>query len=377
MNDGSERKVSRKVRESVDLWCEEGFEGIDSQSIMQGYHTSVFKKLVFIIVCVVAMFIAAGLSLGTGQYHIEFLECYRIVFDHITGNVQDKMLDYFVVDQRLPRIIVGIATGAGLAACGCVMQSLMKNPLADPYTTGISSGASFGATMAMTMGITIGAGAYAITMNAFVFALIPMVVIVAVSKLNNSSPVTMIMAGIAIMYIFNAITSLMKLIADPDSLQALYNWQVGTLADIDSWEGVLLIVAVVIAGVIILQFMTRTLNILSTGDDSAKSMGLNVDAIRRALLLLITLVVATVVSFTGLIGFVGLVAPHIGRLFVGSDNRYLLPSSAFFGATLLVIADLVGRNILSHGELQVGIITAFIGGPLFLYLIIKQQRSGW
>ena len=121
----------------------------------------------------------------------------------------------------------------------------------------------------------------------------------------------------------------------------------------------------------------RKLNILSTGDDSAKAMGLNVDSIRRILLLLITLIVATLVSFTGLIGFVGLVAPHIARLFVGSDNRYLLPSSALFGATLLVIADLIGRNILASGEMQVGIITSFIGGPLFLYLIIKQKKSSW
>ena len=242
MDGGPGRKVSRKVRESVDLWCDEGYGSIDTQAVMANYRTSVMRKISFILVCLVGMFIAAGLSLGTGQYHIDFIECYRIVLDHLTGNIQDKMLDYFVVDQRLPRIIVGVAAGAGLAACGCVMQSLMKNPLADPYTTGISSGASFGATMAMTMGITIGTGAYAVTANAFVFALIPMAVIVAVSKLKNSSPVTMIMAGIAIMYIFNAVTSLMKLIADPDSLQALSNWQVGTLADVKSWEGVLMIV---------------------------------------------------------------------------------------------------------------------------------------
>ncbi|MCQ2069902.1 MAG: iron ABC transporter permease [archaeon] len=377
MPSDTERKVSRSVRTAADLWCDEGYGGMDCRKVLDEYRTSILKKLVFIVVCVVATVLAAGLSLGTGQYHIDFFECYRIVWNHITGNIQDKMLDYFVVEQRLPRIVVGIATGAGLAACGCVMQSIMKNPLADPYTTGISSGASFGATMAITMGITIGSGAYALVVNSFVFALIPMAVIVAVSKMNNSSPTTMIMAGLAVMYIFNAVTSVMKLIADPDSLQALYSWQIGTLANVGSWEGVALIVAVVIVGSLILQMSTRKLNILSTGDEGAKAMGLKVDSIRRILLVLITLVVATVVSFTGLIGFVGLVAPHIGRLFVGSDNRYLLPASALFGATLMVIADLVGRNILSHGEMQVGIITSFIGGPLFLYLIIRQNRTDW
>lgn len=305
------------------------------------------------------------------------MDCYEIVWNHLTGNVEDRMLDYFVYEQRLPRVIVGIFTGAGLGACGCVMQSIMKNPLADPYTTGISSGAGFGATLAMTMGITIGSAAYGVVVNAFIFALIPMLVIVAVSKLNNSSPTTMIMAGIAVMYIFNAFTSVLKLIADPDSLQALFAWQVGSLGDVKGWSGVAIIVIVVLIGTIILQLLTRKLNILATGDDAAKAMGINVDAMRRFLMVLITVVVATVVSFTGLIGFVGLVAPHIGRIFVGADNRYLLPASALFGAMLLVVADLIGRNILDHGELQVGIITSFIGGPMFLYLIIRQRKSVW
>lgn len=377
MERGIEGKVSRETARAADIWCTDSIERGEEHRILHEYHTSVIRKLVFIGVCIISMVVAAGLSLGTGQYHIDFFECYAILWDHITGNIGNKMLDYFVVEERLPRIVVGIATGAGLAACGCVMQSVLKNPLADPYTTGISSGASFGATMAITMGLTIIGGAYSIVMNSFVFALIPMAVIIAVSKLNNSSPTTMIMAGIAIMYIFNAFTSVMKLIADPDSLQALFSWQVGTLGDIKSWEGVALIIAVTVIGCAILQMYTRKLNILSTGDDSAKAMGLHVDSLRRILLLLITLIVATLVSFTGLIGFVGLVAPHIGRLFVGSDNRYLLPSSALFGATLLVIADLIGRNILASGEMQVGIITSFIGGPLFLYLIIKQKKSSW
>ncbi len=377
MSGGTEAKVSRAVSKAADIWCTDSIEKDDRHRILREYHTSALRKVLFIGVCVAITIMAAGLSLGTGQYHIGFLECYEILWNHITGNIGNKMLDYFVVDERLPRIIVGIFTGAGLAACGCVMQSVLKNPLADPYTTGISSGASFGATLAITAGFSIVSGSYALIMNSFIFALIPMAVIVVVSKLNNASPTTMIMAGIAVMYIFNAFTSMLKLIADPDSLQALFSWQVGTLSNIKSWDGVMLISAVTLIGCLFLQLYARKLNILSTGDDSAKAMGLNVDGIRRLMLLVVTLIVATIVSFTGLIGFVGLVAPHIGRIFVGSDNRYLLPSSALFGATLLVVADLIGRNILSSGEMQVGIITAFIGGPLFLYLIVRQKKSSW
>ncbi|MCQ2085478.1 MAG: iron ABC transporter permease [archaeon] len=376
MEDAEGRKVSKAVTQASDLWCSDDYGELNEKELMQEYRSSIFRKVLFILACLVGMFIAAGISLGKGTYPIPFLECYEIVWNHITGNIQDQMLDYFVVEGRLPRIVLAMLTGVALAVCGSVMQSVMKNPLADPYTTGISSGAGFGATIAITADITIIGGTYAVVGNAFIFALIPMFVIIAVSKLNNSSPTTMIMAGIAIMYIFNAVSTVFKLIADPDNLSALYKWQVGTLGA-GGWDDILLIFIVVAAGTILLQYFSRKLNVLSTGDDSAKAMGINVDQMRRLLLLVITLVVATVVSFTGLIGFVGLVAPHIARIFVGSDNRFLIPASGVFGAALLVVADVVGRTIISPATLEVGVITSFIGGPLFLYLVIRSKKSSW
>lgn len=371
-----EMKTSRAVREAADIWCADSPAPEQERDLVSEYRTSVARKAAFIAICCISVVLAAGLSLGIGTYHIGFAECYRIVWQHITGNIQDTMLDYFVVDGRLPRISLAILTGIGLAACGCVMQSLMKNPLADPYTTGISAGAGFGATLAMTAGVTIVAGSYAIVWNAFVFALIPMAVIVGVSKIRDGSPTTMIMAGIAVMYIFNAFSTVFKLFADPDDLAALYKWQVGTMGSA-GWNDIALIAFVVIAGCLVLQLHSRKLNILSTGDESARAMGIKVDTMRRVLLVTITLVVACVVSFTGLIGFVGLVAPHIARIFVGSDNRYLIPSSAAFGAALLVIADLIGRTVISPATLEVGVITAFIGGPVFLFLIVRTRKSSW
>ena len=376
MQESDGRRVSGAVRKAADLWCSDDYGDMDEIAVIQEYRTSILKKVVFIIVCCVAAVVAAGFALGIGTYPIGFFRCYEVLWDHITGNVTNKMLDYFVVDGRLPRIVLAVLTGIGLAVCGCVMQSIMKNPLADPYTTGISSGAGFGATIAITADITILGGAYAVVGNAFIFALIPMAVIILVSKINNSSPTTMIMAGIAVMYIFNAVSTVFKLWADPDNLSALYKWQVGTMGSA-TWGDITLIFVIVVAGVVLMQLFARKLNILSTGDDNAKAMGLNVDQMRRLLLVAITVVVATVVSFTGLIGFVGLVAPHVARIFVGSDNRFLIPASGVFGAALLVVADLIGRTVISPATLEVGVITAFLGGPLFLYLVIRQKKSSW
>lgn len=371
---GREEVATRAAR----IWCEPGEGVIDGDAAMAEYHTSELRKLIFVIICVVLAIVVGGLSLGYGTTRIPFTQCYELIWDHIQGNVTDdtKLYDWIVVDERLPRVLTALITGAGLAVAGCVMQSVLKNPLADPYTTGISSGAGFGATLAVVMGVSVVGGDFSIIVNAFVFSLIPMATIIAISKYKKADPTTMIMAGIAVMFIFNAFTTLMKLNADPDSLEQIYRWSVGTVSD-TKWSEIPLMIVVVIAGVVGTQFASKKLNILATGDDSAKAMGIDVENMRIILLLLVSVMVAAVVSFTGLIGFVGLVAPHVCRIFVGADNRYLILSSAMFGAVLLEVADFVGRTIISPAELQVGVVTAFIGGPMFLYLILKQKKSAW
>ena len=365
------------VKMAAAKWAaEDDVASLDSQETIQSYRVSEIRKLTFVIICVIAAIIVAGLSITFGTTDIGFFECYEVIWNHITGNVQDKLIDYIIVDERLPRIAAALITGAGLAIAGCVMQSVMKNPLADPYTTGISSGAGFGAALAVTLGISIIGGDYALVVNAFVFALVPMAMMLGVGKLKKASPTMMIMAGMAIMFMFNAFTTVLKLQADPDALAKLYSWTVGTVAECD-WSDIILMFVVVAIGVSLTQLFSRKLNILATGDDSAKAMGLDVENLRIVLLLLISLVVATVVSFTGLIGFVGLVAPHVCRIFVGADNRYLVLSSAMFGAVLLEVADFVGRTVIAPATLQVGVVTAFIGGPMFLYLILRQKKSTW
>lgn len=375
MSEGAagEDLVARAAR----LWCtEEDLGHTDEREAVREYRTSVLKKMTFTIVCVVAAVITGGLSLGYGSVDIPFTKCYEILWNHITGNIGDKLNDYIVTQERLPRILTALVTGAALAVAGCVMQSVLKNPLADPYTTGISSGAGFGATIAIVAGITLMSGEYSTVINAFIFSLVPMGIIVGVSRMKGSNPTTMIMAGMAVMFIFNAVTTVFKLMADPDKLAELYAWTVGTVADTD-WDSVPLMIFVTVACTIVVQMMSTKLNVLATGDDNAKAMGLDVENLRMVLLVLVSLMVASVVSFTGLIGFVGLVAPHVCRMFVGADNRYLVISSAMFGAVLLEVADLAGRTVIAPAELQVGVVTAFIGGPMFLYLILRQRKSAW
>lgn len=327
--------------------------------------------------------LAIGLQLSFGKYSIGFLESYGILIDHLKGIVPtegvERMKHYVVWDLRLPRALAGLAVGAGLGMCGAVMQSSLKNPLADPYTTGIASGASLGASVAIILGLCIIPGIYgegAIVVNAFAFALVPVILIISMSRFKkNITPAGMILIGIAVMYIFSATTTLLKITASEESLAEVYIWSVGTLGKA-GWDNVWYMIAAAAAGIVVFQSLARRLNVLVMCDSGAVALGVDPKRVRLASLGVVSLVTAVLVSFTGTIGFVGLVAPHMVRMFIGSDNRYLIPASAAFGALMLLASDCVARNIAAV-ELPVGTITALIGGPLFLYLIIRQTKSAW
>lgn len=367
--------LSPKVRRAVRKW-DSPIEAEELKESFESYHSYVLRKWIFMIACIVICIVTMGYTLTVGSYNIGFFETYSILWEHITGNVTDAMKDMIIVDYRMPRIIGGIIAGASLAVAGAAMQSTLMNPLADPYTTGVSSGASFGATMAMVLGVSIGSGSLTIVLNAFIFSLVPTAIIVMFARMKASSPTVMIMAGIAVMYIFNAMTTVMMLMADPNDLQAVYEWQVGSLGRM-TWDGVPAMVGVTVIGVIIVQFLSKKLNVLAAGDDMANSLGVSANNLRTIIMIVVALMAAAIVSFTGLIGFVGLVVPHVVRLFIGADNRYLIPASATFGAALLILADLVGRVVIAPATLQVGVITAFLGGPMFLWLILRKKSKLW
>lgn len=356
----------RKFSAKIPAECE------SEDDLIVSYRQYSSRKVLFMAICFLIIFTVFGYAITIGPYEIGFWESYETIWRYLKDDVVDSTVNHIVVNLRLPRIIEGIIAGAGLAMAGAVMQSVLKNPLADPYTTGISSGASLGATLSIISGISLLSGNLALIGNAFVFSLIPVAVIVVVAKLKGGSPVTMILSGLAVMYFFNAITTTLMLRADPEDVAAVYTWQVGTLSAA-SWDDIPLMLAMVILGAIAMIYLSSKINILSSGDDNATTLGVNASQLRIICLLTVSLVTASIVSFTGIIGFVGLVCPHIVRMFIGADNRYLIPASALFGSAFLIACDLVGRTILDVGSIQVGVITSFIGGPMFLYLILRQK----
>ncbi|MBQ7701657.1 MAG: iron ABC transporter permease [Candidatus Methanomethylophilaceae archaeon] len=346
----------------------------DFSDIEKSYGHYVWRKWAFMVGCIIVAVVVIGLSLTIGTYKISFLETYQVIWDHITGNIQDVTKDDVIFNLRMPRILAGILAGAGLAVAGACMQSTLKNPLADPFTTGVSSGASLGATIAIILGISI--GGMGVVSNAFIFALIPTAMMVAISRMKSASPTMMIMAGIAIMYLFGAITTVLKMWSDPEDLKSLYMWEVGSLG-LATWEGVAVMTPVVILGVIAIQLLSRQLNVMATGDDNAKALGVDANKMRTICMVAVAFIAATIVSFTGMIGFVGLVCPHVVRIVIGADNRHLVPASAVFGIALLLTADLIGRTILAPTIIQVGVITAFLGGPMFLWLLLRNKSKVW
>lgn len=340
------------------------------------YRRTRARRISFILVCIVACLILSIYSVTIGPYPMTMGDVIDVLWNFITMQPQDDTtIAHIVLNLRLPRIIGGIICGFALAVCGAAMQSMMKNPLADPYTMGISSGAGFGAALAMILGIELIAGG-GIVVNAFVFAVIPAVVILFLSRFRKATPTMMVLCGISLMYLFNALTQLFMLIADPDDMSAVYEWMVGSLDGV-SYDELLLVLLVTVIGSLYVQYMANQLNVMGIGDESAQTLGVDVERRRLVILMVITLVAASVVSFTGVIGFVGLVAPHIARTLIGSDNRYLIPASGVVGSLLLVASDILARTIASPVMLPVGVITACVGGPLFMLLILRSTKETW
>lgn len=354
-----------------------GLEKLEEQ-----YSKYTFRKVVVIAVLVVAVVILIGLSLMFNGRDIGFVDSLAIFFQHIFGatyevGTPEWVDDYAIWTVYTPRVFMAIIVGAGLAACGVVMQALLSNPLADPYTTGLSDGACFGAVAAIVMGFTLSGvvGSIGVVTNAFLGGLIPALVIIMLSRVINMSPAVTILVGVALSYLFSGMETLVMVSTDADTLKTAFLWQIGTFTS-TAWNEIPIPFVLVVASSIVMILLSRKLNLLSLGDDSASSLGLDVDNFRTVLMVIIACSVAGMISFSGIIGFVGLVAPHVMRMIIGGDNRYLIPASMAAGAAFLLIADLLSRIIVYPDELRVGLIASIIGAPIFLYMILKKKRYG-
>ncbi len=340
-----------------------------------------FRKFLLIIGLSVLLFVFTFYALSFNGMGIGFADCITYVFNHIFGVTYDPsspewMKDYMLWKKYVPRVLMAIIAGASLAICGVAMQSLMNNPLADPYTVGISDGACFGAVAAIVMGAstaTVTSSAGLVT-SAFICGLIPALIIIALSNVVRLTPATSILIGVALSYIFSGMEAMLMVTTDADTLKNAYLWQIGSLDKV-VWDNLYIPTIIVAICSVYLIISSNKLNLLSLGDDSATSLGLDVNLFRTITMVIVSVTVAAVVSFVGIIGFVGLVAPHVIRLLIGGDNKFLIPVSMLAGALFLQVADILARTLVAPAELRVGLIASIIGAPVFLYIILKRKRN--
>lgn len=340
------------------------------------------RKKVFraLLIFMVAVFIGI-VSLFVSKFNMSFQEITDFLKSYFNGNWEDvskyRRMKLIIFDVNLPRAIGALTVGATLSVCGASMQSVLRNPLADPFTLGISSAAALGVALFISMGFTIFAfsARLGLIASAFLFAMIPTIIIVLVSVSKKTSSTMTILIGVAMMYIFSAGTTLIKVTTDYEKLSEIYIWSVGTLNNIE-WENIPFLILVAILSTFMLTLFSKDINSLSMGDSDSISLGVNPVIARAKVIIIVSVCTSAAVCFTGTIGFVGLVAPHIARIFVGSDNRILIPCSAAAGGMLLTISETIARMIGPAG-LPVGVVTALIGSPIFVYVLIKRRSSVW
>jgi iron complex transport system permease protein len=342
------------------------------------YQRFLGRKMLFLILLALCIILLACVASTLGSANISVVDVYFAVLSKFfPGHFQTTWFaDTIVWGLRLHRILMAVVGGMGLAIAGAVMQGILKNPLASPFTLGISSAASFGAAMAIVLGAGFAGGEYLIIGNAFVFTLLASMAVYGLAKYKGITPETMILAGIAIMYLFSALTSFLQYVGKAEQVQEVVFWMMGSLGR-SSWDKVWIVSAVIALCFPYLLLRSWDINAIGAGDETAKSLGVNVERTRVICMMLSSLITAAVICFTGTIGFIGLVSPHITRMVIGGDHRFLLPASALVGALLLLGADTIARTVLAPVILPVGIMTAFLGVPFFIYLFLRRKKEFW
>jgi iron complex transport system permease protein len=325
-------------------------------------------KTIFIYILLPLILLAIFIfSITSGSSDISFVDAFKALFFNQT---EDNIL--IVRNIRLPRVIIAMIVGAGLSVSGGVFQAVLKNPLADPFTLGLSGGASFGASVAFIFGFA--SNLFVLPIFAFAGSLAAVFIVYAINARKNFNSNSMLLSGVVISYVFSSAVILLFSISDANRMYAAFMWLVGNFSSFD--ERLLPITAIiVILGVIILCLSGNIVNILSLGGDKPKTFGLNAGAYIKIIFLVSSLITASCVAACGVIGFVGLMLPHIMRKFVGADNIYLLPSCAFGGAAFLSFCDALGKTIFAPVMLPVGVITNIIGGAFFIFLLLREKQN--
>lgn len=367
---------------------------IDEDTFEGKYSASVRKKLILILVLLFMSVSLMMLGMCLGSVDIPFVDLVRVflhpIFPDFVQQPSETYYADFIYKGRMPRMFMILLTGFSLGMAGMVMQGLLRNPLVSPFTLGVSTAASFGAALSILLGsflfgalagtnatvgdITFYFDDLSAVLFAFVMAMLSMALILGLTKGKEVSRSTVILAGVVISYLFQAGIMATKYFSDDDQLREITLWIMGNFSG-SSWSSIIILTPIVIICGIYLMNMALKINAMSAGDDVATSLGVDVIALRRNGLIVCTLVTASCLSFTGVIGFIGLMAPHICRMIIGNDSRYLLPASGLMGVVILLISDLFCRMIIRPGELPVGIVLYIVGGVFFVWMIANKKWS--
>lgn len=333
------------------------------------------QKLFFLLLTASVIVLAVIVDVMTGPAS---LSLDSVVSTILSPGTSDSSLYAIVWTFRLPVALMAVVIGAALGMAGAMMQTILNNPLASPYTLGISSAAGFGAALAVVLGVGVVPFAETVLVpaNAFVFSLLCCMMIYAAARLKRASTETIVLAGIAVLFMFDSLLMLMQYLGNPEQIQAIVFWMFGSLTKA-TWTklGIMAVILLVVVPVVMID--TWKLTTLRMGEDKAKSLGVNVERLRLKGFVLISVLTATAVTFVGSIGFVGLVVPHISRMLVGEDHRFFLPLSALFGALMLSIASILSKLVVPGIIFPIGVLTSFIGIPFFIWLIFSRKRGYW
>ena len=348
------------------------------QTDLTAYNKYIRKKWIVLLVMIGLLFASAIASLSAGSANLSVIDIVRTIFGG--GNRQQSAIIWNV---RMPRVATATVVGMALALSGCVMQNVLRNPLASASTLGVSQGASFGAAVAIVYfgaGIQVNAGGTAsaltvtnpamVTLCAFLGGIATTAVILGLARFRGSSPATMVLAGVAISSMFTGGTALVQYFCDDVMVATVVYWTFGSLGRA-GWTEIAIIAALTFAAFVFFYYNRWNYNAMEGGTHTAKSLGVPVDRLIVLSMALCALISSVAVAFVGCISFIGLIASHIMRRFVGDDYRFLIPCSALCGGVLLLLSDIVSRMLLSPTVLPIGALTSFLGAPLFLYLIIK------
>ncbi|MDQ0995517.1 iron complex transport system permease protein [Phyllobacterium ifriqiyense] len=339
------------------------------------YRILVLRRTVLIALLVAGLFLSVSVDMALGPANYSLSEVLATIFSPLAATDQLRVV---IWDIRMPIALMALTVGASLSVAGAQMQTILANPLASPFTLGISAAAGFGAALALVVGVAVLplATQFMVPINAFLMAMLAALFIHFASTMRGVAVETIVLLGIALVFTFNALLSLLEYLASEQALAAVVFWTMGSLTKA-TWPKVAITAAIVIVVMPLFARRAWALTALRLGEDKAASLGINVRRLRLETMMAVSLLAAIPVSFVGTIGFIGLVGPHIARMLVGEDQRFFLPASALCGALLLSATSVVSKTLIPGAMLPIGVMTALVGVPFFFVLIFTHRKKSW